>query len=89
MTARGYFVDTNFIKKGEYKPTALDERKRQADFLITAVYGERYEIRCNRIKRPIELKQSRSVKPMNNGIYLVTEKALETLKKQYSFECDF
>ena len=49
MTARGYFLDNrDFIKKGEYKPTSLDERKKNADFLITAVYGERYEIHSNR-----------------------------------------
>lgn len=90
MTARGYFLDNrDFIKKGEYKPTSLDERKKNADFLITAVYGERYEIHSNRTKRPVELKPSRSIKRMNNYIYIVTEKALETLKKDYSFECDF
>jgi len=90
MTARGYFLDNrDFIKKGEYKPTSLDERKKNADFLITAVYGERYEIHSNRTKRPVELKPSRSIKRMNNYIYIVTEKALEMLKKDYSFECDF
>ena len=68
-----------FIKRGEYK--------REVDFLITGI-GNRYEVRFN---RPVSLKESRSVKKSEwvEGVYHVTGKALEKLKAQYSYECDF
>lgn len=74
----------NFIPKSEYKETELDRYKRSVDFLITSC-GNRYEIIFN---KPVQLKGTRSIKRINNG-YLVTEKALEGLKKQYTYACDF
>ncbi len=76
-----------FIKRGEYKETELDKHKREVDFLITGI-GNRYEVRFN---HPVSLKENRSVKKSEwvEGVYHVTEKALEELKAQYSCECDF
>lgn len=76
-----------FIKRGEYKETELDKHKREVDFLITGI-GNRYEVRFN---HPVSLKENRSVKKSEwvEGVYHVTEKALEKLKVQYSYECDF
>lgn len=85
IIAKGYFVETPFIKKGEYKETALDEYKRNVDFLITSCH-KRYEII---FKKPTTLKETRSIKKVSNNAYLVTEKALETLKEQYTWACDF
>lgn len=86
LVAEGYMVQNdNFIPKGEYKETELDVQKRNVDFLLVGV-GNRYEIHFN---KPIELKESRSIKRMTCGNYLVTEKALENLKMKYSHLTDF
>ena len=38
LIAEGYLVpNPNFISKGEYKETELDEYKRSVDFLITSM----------------------------------------------------
>lgn len=89
LVAEGYLVpNSNFIPKGEYKETALDEYKRSVDFLITSC-RDRYEIIFN---KPVTLKGTRSIKRIGSNeryLYLVTEKALESLKKQYTYACDF
>lgn len=86
LIAEGYLVpNPNFIPKGEYKETELDEYKRSVDFLITSC-GSRYEIIFN---KPVILKETRSIKRISATGYLVTEKALEGLKKQYTCACDF
>lgn len=85
LVAEGYFIDMPFIPKGKYKETELDKEKRSVDFLITGC-GSRYEIVFN---KPVELKETRSVKRISVNAYLVTEKALEGLKKQYTCACDF
>ena len=86
LVAVGYLVpNLNFIPKGEYKETELDRYKRSVDFLLISV-GNRHEIRFN---KPIILKETRSIKHMGGNGYLVTEKALENLKKQYTHACDF
>lgn len=89
LVAEGYFVfNPNFVPKGEYKETELDRYKRSVDFRITSC-GNRYEIIFN---KPVVLKETRSIKRIsskNSYAYLVTEKALESLKKQYTHACDF
>lgn len=88
MKAVGYFKDEDkFIKRGEYKETELDKRKREVDFLILGV-GNRWEIRFN---HPVSQKENRSIKKgeCSDNVYFVTSNALEKLKKQYSYECDF
>lgn len=90
VVVEAYFIndpDKDFIPKGEYKETELDRYKRCVDFLITDC-GNRYEIIFN---KPVSLKETRSIKRIgSNGYsYLVTEKALECLKKQYTHACDF
>ena len=88
MKAVGYFKDEDkFLKRGEYQETELDKRKREVDFLITSI-ANRYEVTFN---HKVELKESRSIKKSeySDNIYYVTESALEKLKKQYSYECDF
>jgi len=89
MTAVGYFVsEFNSPKRGEYKETELDLRKKQVDFLLISIDGSRYEVRFN---NNIEIKENRSIKKAKdrNNIYYVTEKAFDALKKKYSYECDF
>lgn len=88
MKAVGYFKDEDkFLKRGEYQETELDKRKREVDFLILGV-GNRWEIRFN---HPVNLKENRSVKKSEyvDNVYHVTSNALEKLKRQYSYECDF
>ena len=89
LVAEGYLVpNPNFIPKGEYKETELDEYKRSVDFLITSCCN-RYEIIFN---KPVALKETRSIKRIGDNeryAYLVTEKALENLKKLYTYACDF
>lgn len=85
LVAVGYFTKSDYIKKGEYQETELDKYKRSVDFLITSC-GSRYEIIFN---KPIQLKETRSIKRISDNGYLVTEKALESLKKQYTHACDF
>nr|DAI65103.1 MAG TPA: hypothetical protein [Caudoviricetes sp.] len=89
VIAEGYLVpNPNFIPKGEYKETELDRYKRSVDIKITGC-GSRYEIIFN---KPIELKETRSIKRIGSNeqyAYLVTERALESLKKQYTHVCDF
>lgn len=86
MIVTGYFTKSEYIN-GNCQETELDKRKREVDFLITGV-GKRWEIRFN---HPVSLKESRSVKKSEyvDGVYHVTENALERLKKQYTYECDF
>lgn len=85
LVAVGYFVKSDYIKKGEYQETELDKYKRSVDFLITSC-GSRYEIIFN---KPVQFKETRSIKRISGNGYLVTEKALESLKKQYTHTCDF
>lgn len=85
LVAVGYFIKSDYIKKGEYQETELDKYKRSVDFLITSC-GSRYEIIFN---KPIQLGETRSIKRISGNGYLVTEKALECLKKQYTHACDF
>lgn len=81
-----YFVpNPDFIPVGEYQETELDKYKRNVDFLITGC-GNRYEIVFH---KPVALKETRSIKRLSGNGYLVTEKALESLKKQYTHACDF
>lgn len=86
MIVTGYFTKSEFIK-GNCQETELDKRKREVDFLITGV-GNRWEIRFN---HPVNLMESRSVKKSEcvSNVYHVTANALEKLKKQYTYECDF
>ena len=86
MIVTSYFTKSEYIK-GYYQETELDKRKREVDFLITGV-GNRWEIRFNHSE---SLKESRSVKKSEyaDNVYYVTSNALEKLKKQYTYECDF
>ena len=86
MIVTGYFTKSEFVK-GNYQETELDKHKREVDFLITSV-GNRWEIRFN---HPVSLKESRSIKKSEyvSNVYHVTANALEKLKKQYTYECDF
>ena len=86
MIVTGYFAKSEFVK-GNYQETELDKHKREVDFLITSV-GNRWEIRFN---HPVSLKESRSIKKSEyvSNVYHVTANALEKLKKQYTYECDF
>ena len=87
VIAEGYFSKTSFIKKGEYQETELDKYKKSVDFLITSCY-RRTEIIFN---RPVELECNRSITRIDcdGYAYLVTSKALEKLKEQYTWGCDF
>ena len=76
----------NFIKKGTYKPTSLDKEKASADFRITAAVGNRFEITTN---KPLNIKTGKGIKSVGNGQYLVTDKGLASLNKQFKGVADF
>ena len=76
----------NFIKKGTYKPTSLDKAKAAADFRITSVVGNRFEITVN---KPLNITTGKGIKSVGNGQYLVTDKGLASLNKQFKGEADF
>lgn len=80
--------EDEFIRKGQYKPTELDERKTKADFLITAIDGSRTTVQFN---IPTELPAGRGIEPCksNPRVYYVTDRELEKLKSRFSYECDF
>ena len=80
-TAIGYLVpNPNFIKRGEYKRTALDDAKDKADMLLQSVDGNYYTLHLN---RPIEIK-GRGVKRYSNGAIAVTERVYNKLNEQYN-----
>lgn len=72
------------IKRGEYKETALDMIKRNAEILIQAI-DDKYSIY---VRGNIEIK-GRGVKDYGNGHFAVTEKVLNELKKNYKVALDF
>ena len=75
------------IKMGEYKPTAIDKRKQEADFLIKSANGGSFTIDPKNIKID---KSERGVKEIyDNGYVEVTTAKLRKLEKQYSCETDF
>mgnify|MGYP001062476235 FL=1 len=80
--------EDEFIRKGQYKPTSLDERKAKADFLITAIDGSRTTVQFN---IPVELSAGRGIErcKSNPRIYYVTDRELAKLKSRFSYECDF
>ena len=92
MKATGYLVEnTNFIPCGEYKRTELDDYKASVDFLITFCGRRRNEVI---FKRPTVIKTGRSIEATGSGIYknrayLVTDRALDMLKRQYTWSTDF
>ncbi len=90
MKVEAYFVpNPNYIPKGTYKPTALDEEKACADFLITDCGGRRTEVRFNHdvvlsgMKGRVERCES------NPRIYYVTDRQLDYLKSKFTYACDF
>ena len=91
VVVEAYFVndpDKPFIPKDRYRETEVDKYKRSVDSLITSC-GDRYEIVFN---KSVVLKETRSIKRIGSNeryTYLVTEKALESLKKQYIHVSDF
>lgn len=86
FAAIGYFVENpNFIEKGDYKRTELDDFKKSVDFLITSC-GKRYEIIFN---HATILKTGRNIESISERAYLVTEKALDELKAKYTWATDF
>lgn len=87
-TAKGYFVpDPNFIKRGEYKRTALDDAKDKADILVTAI-DSKYTIE---VKNPSITLSGRGVKRSTwiGNIYYVTERIYKQLCEKYNVMCDF
>lgn len=87
-TAIGYLVpNDNFIKRGEYKRTTLDDEKAKADILVTAI-DSHYEIRVQ--KSSIKLS-GRGIKRSEwiGNIYYVTERVYKQLCKEYNVMCDF
>lgn len=88
MKATGYFTqEDNFIKRGEYKRTTLDDDKANADILVTAI-DSHYEIKVQ--KSSIKLS-GRGVKRSEwiGNIYYVTERVYKQLCKEYNVMCDF
>lgn len=75
----------DFIEKGEYRCTAVDDQKDAADMLIEAIDGSYYTI--NPKGKTIEGK--RGVKRYSNGFYAVTESVLRRLETRYTFATNF
>lgn len=72
-TATGYFVpNDNFIKRGEYKRTTLDDEKAKADILVTAI-DSHYEIRVQKSSIKLSGRGVKRSKWIGN-IYYVTER---------------
>lgn len=87
-TAIGYFVpDHNFIKRGEYKRTTLDDEKDKADILVKAI-DDRYTIE---VKNPTITLSGRGVKRSEwiGNLYYVTERIYNQLREKYNVICDF
>lgn len=87
MKATITYMGTEFgyAKKNEYKATELDEKKANADFLLTFI-GARYELRA---QNGNVLKAGRSIKKESNNIYYVTEKAYDEICIKYNVMTDF
>lgn len=83
MEAVGFFTKSEIIR-GQYKATELDNKKKQADMLLTCI-DDKYSIT---VLNGVELK-GRGVKKYSNGTYAVTEKVYEQLKSRYNIVCDF
>ncbi|TGY80954.1 hypothetical protein [Lepagella muris] len=87
-TATGYFVpNDNFIKRGEYKRTTLDDEKAKADILVTAI-DSHYEIRVQKSSIKLSGRGVKRSKWIGN-IYYVTERVYKQLCKEYNVMCDF
>lgn len=87
-TATGYFVpNDNFIKRGEYKRTTLDDEKAKADILVTAI-DSHYEIRVQKSSIKLSGRGVKRSKWIGN-IYYVTERVYKRLCKEYNVMCDF
>lgn len=87
-TATGYIVpNPNFIKRGEYKRTTLDDAKDNADILVKAI-DSHYTIV---VKNPTITLSGRGVKRSEwiGNIYYVTERIYNQLCKKYNVMCDF
>ena len=87
-TATGYLVsDDNFIKRGEYKRTTLDDDKAKADILVTAI-DSHYEIKVQKSSIKLSGRGVKRSKWIGN-IYYVTERVYKQLCKEYNVMCDF
>lgn len=87
-TATGYLVpNDNFIKRGEYKRTTLDDEKAKADILVTAI-DSHYEIRVQKSSIKLSGRGVKRSKWIGN-IYYVTERVYKQLCKEYNVMCDF
>lgn len=87
-TATGYIVPKpNFIKRGEYKRTTLDDEKAKADILVTAI-DSHYEIRVQKSSIKLSGRGVKRSKWIGN-IYYVTERVYKQLCKEYNVMCDF
>lgn len=86
LIVKSYFVnEENFIPRGEYKKTELDQRKRDADILLQSIDGNYYTLK---VREGITVN-GRGVKRYSNGVIAVTERVYERLKSTYKVECDF
>ena len=86
LVAVGYFVeDPNHVKRGDYKETELDRRKKCADMLLTSIDGNYYTLF---LKKEVEIK-GRGVKRYSGNVVAVTENVYDKLKAKYNILCDF
>lgn len=86
MEVTAYLVpNPDFIEKGEYKPTELDNKKAAVDILITSIDGSYYTLH---LQKPVNLPE-KGVKRYGNGDIAVTRRVLDKLEKQYNVLPDF
>lgn len=83
MKAKLYFIE-DAIPRGEYKPTTLDEEKKNADMLLQSINGNYYSLWLN---KDIEVK-GRGVEHYGR-IIVVTEKIYYKLTEKYTILTDF
>ena len=84
MRAVGYFVpNPDFIPRGEYKRTELDDEKDAADMLLTGIYGNWYTLW---IQNPQVRITGKRVEWHTDKSVSVTESIFKKLDKQYTIE---
>lgn len=85
VVAVGYWVKSDYVKKGEYKPTELDRQKKGADILLESIDGNYYTLR---LQKPLEVK-GRGVRRYSGNVIAVTESVYNKLKDKYNIMCNF
>jgi len=74
------------LNVGDYTPTLVDQRKANADILVTAANGGSFTIK---VQTAIDFSNKGVTDHYDNGCMEVTSKKLETLRSMFKVETDF